>query len=109
MSFARRSFVRSSRRLQRLDQSPLRTRPKVRVLVRALLGAVTELRLHGLDRSAARDRLARHRVPPHLVMAERSKAELALHELEGPDVAVDVAGGGAGACAAGVGGAGGVG
>src|SRR5260370_35285797 len=38
-----------------------------------------ELSLHCLDRRAARDRLARHRVPPHLlVVAEQTESELAL-------------------------------
>jgi hypothetical protein len=43
--------------------------PDVRVLVRALLGPVPELGLDGLHGLAARHRLARHRVPPKLVMA----------------------------------------
>ena len=63
----------------------------MRVLVRALLGAMAELGLHRLHGLAACDRLARHRMPPHLVMAEHAETELLLHELERPDVAVDVA------------------
>ena len=78
MSSRRAALVRSSRRLQRLDELALRPRSKVRVLVRALLGAVPELSLNGLDRFAARDRLARHRMPPHLVVAEHSETELPL-------------------------------
>src|SRR5579872_1639439 len=89
-------LVRSARWLQRLDEPALRARTEVRVLVRALLGAMPELGLHSLHGSAARDCLARHRVPPHSVVAEHAETELLLDESQRPDVAVDVAWEGAG-------------
>jgi len=58
----------------------------MRALVRA---PMPELGLHRLHGFAARDRLARHRMPPHLVVAEQSESEFPLYELQGPDVAVD--------------------
>src|SRR6185295_6797915 len=87
-------FVRSGFRLQSLDQPFLRPRAQVRVLVRALLGPMAELGLHRLDRLAAGDGLARDRMPPHRVVAEQTEPEL--HQLERPDVAVDVTWKGAG-------------
>lgn len=74
MGFARGFLARSRDRFQRFDETPLRARSEVRVLVRALLGAMTELSLHSFDRLAARDRLARHRVPPQLVVAEQGNS-----------------------------------
>ena len=52
----------------------------MRVPVRAMLGAMAELGLHRLHGLAAR--LARHRMPPHLVVAEHAETELhhAVHE-----------------------------
>ena len=58
--------------------------------MRALLGPVPELGLDGLHGLAARHRLARHRMPPQLVVAEQSESELLLHELQWSLVAVDV-------------------
>jgi hypothetical protein len=49
---------------------------QVRVLVRALLGPMSELSLHRRDRLAAGDGLARDRVP--LVAAEQPEPELLL-------------------------------
>ena len=51
---------------------------------------MAELGLHCLHGLAARDGLARHRMPPHLVVAEQAEAKLLLHEPQGPHVAVDV-------------------
>ena len=85
------SLVRSERRFERFDETFLSARAEVRVLVRALLGEMPELSLHCLDRRPACDRLARHRMPTHLVVAEQTESELALHELERSHVAVDVA------------------
>src|SRR5258708_15600669 len=84
------SLVRSERRFERFDETFLSARTEVRILVRALLGEMPELSLHCLDRRAACDRLARHRMPTHLVVAEQTESELALHELERSHVAVDV-------------------
>jgi hypothetical protein len=84
----RSGFVRSPRRLERLDETALSAAPEVRVLVRALLGPMPELGLDGLHGLAARDGLARHRMPP--VVAEQSESELLLHELQWSLVAVDV-------------------
>ena len=61
------------KRRQRLDQTSLCTRSKVRVHLRALLGAMPELRSHSLDRVAGGDGLTRDRVPAERVVAERSK------------------------------------
>ncbi len=83
--------MRSSGWLQRLDDPALRARAEVRVLVRALLGTMPELRLHSLDGLPACDGLARHRMPADLVMAERPQTELALHQLQRPHMAVDEA------------------
>ena len=63
---------------------------QVRVLVRALLGLVAELGLHRLDRLAAVNGLASDRVPLHLVVTEQAEPGILLHQLERPDVAVDV-------------------
>jgi hypothetical protein len=57
---------------QRLDQTSLCTRSKVRVHVRALLGSMPELCLHRLDGMAARDRLACDRVTPEGVVTQGS-------------------------------------
>jgi len=65
--------MRWRERRRRLDQTSLCTRSKVRVHVRTLLGAVPELRSHGLDRVAGGDGLTRDRVPAERVVAERSK------------------------------------
>ena len=82
--------VRCGLRSQRFDQPFLSPRTEVRVAVRALLGLVAELGLHRLDRPAARDGLAGHRMPPQLVVAEHAEPKLLLHELERPNMAVDV-------------------
>src|SRR6266568_7098907 len=74
------SLVRSERRFERFDETFLSARAEVRILVRALLGEMPELSLHCLDRRAACDRLARHRMPTHLVVAEQTESELALFE-----------------------------
>src|SRR5580698_8902678 len=83
--------MRRKSRRERFDESALRTRAEVRVLMRALLGAMPELGLHRLHRFAARHGLAGDRVPTHLVMAEQSETELLLYELQGPHMTVDVA------------------
>ena len=75
----------------RFDEPALRTRSKMRVLVRALFGTMPELGLHCLHRFAARHSLARDRMPTHFVMAEHSETELLLYELQRPYVAVDAA------------------
>src|SRR4051794_35968571 len=84
-------LVRSESGFERFDEAFLRASTEVRVLVRALLGEMTELSLHCLDRRAARDGLARDRMPTHFVVAEQTEAELLLHELQRSHVAVDVA------------------
>ncbi len=78
--------------LQCFDQTQLCTRSKMRVDVRALLGTMSELRLHRLDGVATRHRLACDRVAPKGMVAEGSKPERLLHGDHGPLVAVDVAG-----------------
>jgi hypothetical protein len=65
--------MRWRERRQRLDQTPLCTRSKVRVHVRALLRSMPELCLHGLDRVAGGDGLTHDRVAAEGVVAERSK------------------------------------
>src|SRR5260370_5941547 len=85
------SLVRSERRFERFDETFLGARAEGRIFVRALLGEMPELSLHCLDRRAACDRLARHRMPPHLVVAEQTESELLLREFQRPHVAVDVA------------------
>jgi hypothetical protein len=77
--------------LQCLHQTQLCTRSKVRVHVRALFGAMTELCLHCLDRMPAGDRLACDRVAPEGMVTQGSKPECPLHGHHGPLVAVDVA------------------
>ena len=54
--------MRWRERRQRLDQTSLCARSEVRVHVRALLGSMPELRLHGIDGVPAGDRLAGNRV-----------------------------------------------
>lgn len=56
---------------------------EVRVAVPALLGFVAELGLHCLDRPAACDGLAGHRMQLQLVVAEHAEVALLLHELAG--------------------------
>lgn len=63
----------------------------MRVGVRASLGSMTQLRLHGFDRVAVGDRLARNRVAAKRVVAQRSKPKCFLHCKHRPLVAVDVA------------------
>ena len=91
MALGKRRLARSAFGLQRLDEPALGARAEVPVLVGALLGPVPELGLYRLHGLAARHCLARHRMPLDLVVAERSESELLLHELLGPDVAVDAA------------------
>ena len=55
---------------QRLDLTQLCTRSKVRVHVRALLGSMPELCVHGLDGVPVGDRLAGDRVAPKGVVGE---------------------------------------
>src|SRR2546430_2746719 len=61
------SLVRSERRFERFDDTFSECPSRGAKLVRALLGEMPELSLHCLDRRAACDRLARHRMPTHLV------------------------------------------
>jgi len=71
--------MRWRERRQRLDQTSLCTRSEVRVHVRALLGSMPELGLHGLDGMAAGDRLACDRVAPERLVTQRAKAKNPLH------------------------------
>ena len=62
--------MRCCSRLQRFDQTELRARSKMRVDVRALLGTMSELCLHRLNRVPAGHRLARDRVAPEGMVAQ---------------------------------------
>ena len=80
-----------ARRVATTRPTKLRARSEVRVHVRALLGTVAKLRLHGLDGVPAGDRLACDRVATEGVMAHGAKPKGPLHDHHGPLVAVDVA------------------
>ena len=58
--------------------------------MRALLGSMPELRLYGIDRMAAGDRLARDRVTPKGMVVELLETKCALHFASRPLIAVDV-------------------
>ena len=73
-----------------LHQTQLRTRSKVRLQLRALLGAMTELCLHGLDGVPDCHRLACDRVASKRMVAEWSKPERLLDGDHRAFVAVDV-------------------
>ena len=83
--------VRRRNGCQRLDQTSLCTRSKVRVHVCALLGSMPELRLHGLDGVPAGDCLACDRVTPEGVVTQGSKAKHARYCARRSFVAIDVA------------------
>jgi hypothetical protein len=77
--------------LQSLHQTQLRTRPKVRVHVRALLRAMAKLGLDRLVRVTVRDGLARDRMPAKRVMTQRSEPSCPLDGHHGALVAADIA------------------
>ncbi len=77
-------------RLQSLHQTQLRARSKVRVDVRTLLRAMSELRLYRLDGVPARHRLACDRVAPEGVVTEGPKSKCSLDDEHRAFLAVDV-------------------